>query len=108
MSDGSVMQGSPGGEAAVARGRPALGLQGTHLGLTARSWKVIPEGHFWSLSFPKAAYEPMPSGSSARPGTNLIWRSGSLWPAQPATLDHNPALEGRKGTVLRRGQSGVL
>ena len=27
----------------------------THLGRTASSWKVYPDGHFWSLSFPKAA-----------------------------------------------------
>ena len=52
--------------------RTASRAQVTHLGLTASSWKVVPEGHFRSLSFPNAAYEPMPSGSSAKPGTNLI------------------------------------
>ncbi len=83
--------------------RTTARAQDTHLGLTASSWKVVPEGHFWSLSFPKAAYEPMPSGSSANPGTNLICRSGSLCPAQPAALGHAPASKSSKRYATRDG-----
>lgn len=54
---GFALQGTPTTTEAAAVWERALHRkdQGAHLGLTPRSWKVMPEGHFWSLSFPKAA-----------------------------------------------------